>query len=135
MIKLDITGRGYEVDDKLREYVSDKIGELDKYLPRAARKTAYARVWLVDDPNGREDNRFVCDVVITVPGEQFVSKEGTINMYAAVDIVEAKIKAQIRTYKDRHVTEPRRGRMLSRLIGRTSEAESTAPEIATPSPE
>ena len=88
------------------------------------------KVRFEDDANGREDNRFVCEVVMTLPGETIVSKEGTINMYAAVDIVEAKLKAQVRTYKEKTVHEPRRARMLTRLMGRKSET-----DLSTPGPE
>jgi ribosome-associated translation inhibitor RaiA len=66
-----------------------------------------------------------------VPGDTLLSKEGTLNMYAAIDIVEAKLKAQIRSYKEIRVKEPRRGRMLTRLLGRRGRGErvaGTAPE-------
>jgi len=130
MIQLDITCRNFEADEKLRAYVTAKIGEIEKYLPRRVRKITTAKVRFEDDASGREDNRFVCEVVMTLPGDTLVSKEGTINMYAAVDIVEAKLKSQVRTYKDKTVNEPRRARMLSRLMGRKSETDTS-----TPSPE
>ena len=74
-----------------------------------------------------EDNRFVCEVIVHVGGEKFVAHEGTINMYAAVDIVDAKLKAQFRTFKDKYSHEPRRAKMLGRLIGRTSETDPHTP--------
>lgn len=127
MIKLDVVGRNYEVDGRLRDYLDSKIGTLERYLPRKLRTLASASAIMTDDPSGREDNRFVCEVIITVGGEKFVAKEGTINMYAAVDIVDAKLKAQLRTFKEKQVTQPRRTRMLNRLIGRTSEADPQTP--------
>jgi putative sigma-54 modulation protein len=81
-----------------------------------------------DDPNGREDNRYVCDAVLTVQGTTMVSREGTVNIYAAIDIVEAKLKSQIVKYKEKHTTEPRRGKMLTRLMGRKSETDPSTPE-------
>ena len=123
MITLDITGRNYSVEPKLANYLQDKIDALEKYLPRQFKGTAVGTAVLADDPSGREDNRFVCEVILKVNGEQLMSKEGTINMYAAIDIVEAKLAAQCRTFKDKYTTEPRRARMLGRLIGRTSEAD------------
>ena len=57
MIKCDVTGRNYEVDDKLRAYVDEKIGGLEKYLPRQVRESALCNVVLEDDPSGREVNR------------------------------------------------------------------------------
>lgn len=118
MMKCDLTGRNFEIDEKMKAYIEDKIGGLDKYLPRQTRATASCNVILEDDPNGREDNRYVCEVVMTVPGSKLVSREGTVNVYAAVDIVEAKLRSQLATYKNKHTMEPRRGRMLSRWLGR-----------------
>lgn len=125
MLKCDITARNYEIDSKMKDYVYDKICGLEKYLPRQVRETAAVAVVLEDDPNGREDNRYVCEAIVTVQGAKMVTREGTVNMYAAIDIVEAKLKAQILKYKERHTTEPRRSKMLSRLTGRKSETDPT----------
>jgi putative sigma-54 modulation protein len=121
MIKLAVSGRGYEIDEGLREYVDEKIGGLERYLPRQMRSLAAGTVVLTDDPSGREDNRFVCEAIITVGRDKFVAKEGTINMYASVDVVDAKLASQLRAFKERHVGKPRRTRMLGRLIGRVAE--------------
>lgn len=131
MIKFDITSRSFETDDRMRDYLEGKIGGLEKYLPRRVRDEVQATVVLENDPNGREDNRCVCEVILTVPGAKFMAKEGAINMYAAIDIVDAKLQAQARTYKDKSVTEPRRARMLGRLIGRTSETDPATPATET----
>ena len=125
-MKVELTARNYEVDEKVRAYAYDKIGGLDKYLPRQVRGNTICAVVLTDDPSGREDNRYVCEAVVTVDnGQVLVSEEGTINVFAAIDIVEAKLKVQIARYKEKHVTEPRRVRMLSRLRRRGSGAEPT----------
>ena len=123
MINLNITGRNLEISNKLRDYVEEQIGALDKYLPRRTRQSAQGTVVLELDANGREDNHFVCEVVINLPGQVVQAKEGTVNIFASVDVVQAKLKSQIRTYKDKHTTEPRRGRMLGRLTGKLAEAE------------
>lgn len=129
MIKLEITGRGVEVGQKLHDYIEDKIGGLEKYLPRHNRSTAFATVVLIDDPNGREDNRFVCDVVLTVAGAKMVSKEGTLNIYAAVDIVAAKIHSQIRTYKEK--LEPsRRRKLFGRFVRSQQTVEPEAEQVS-----
>jgi ribosomal subunit interface protein len=128
MLKCDITARNYEVDEKMKGYVFDKICGLEKYLPRHVRETTQVSVILEDDPSGREDNRYVCEAVVTVQGSTMVSREGTVNVYAAIDIVEAKLKAQILRYKERHIIEPRRSKMLTRLMGRKSETDPSTPE-------
>lgn len=128
-MKIDIGTRNFEADNKTRDYVRGKIGGLEKYLPRKARPVAMAQVVLEEDVSGREDNRYVCEVVLSVPGATLVSREGTVNMFAAVDIVEAKLKAQVRTYKEKHDAKPRRAKLLTRLLGR-AEAEASPEQAA-----
>ena len=126
MIRCEVTARNYDADEKVKDYAEDKIGNLEKYLPRRVRGNLSAVVLLEDDPNGREDNRFVCEVVMLVNGTKMVSREGTVNIYAAIDIVEAKLRSQCSKYKQKVTLKPRRLRMISRLIGRRSEIEEGA---------
>lgn len=128
MIKLDVSTRNYEADAKIKAYVQDKIGGLDKYLPRKTRQAAQLQVMLEDDPNGREDNHCVCEAILSLPGAQLVAKEGAINIYAAVDIVEAKMKAQVRTYKDKYQARPRRSKLLARVLGQRAENDAAPVE-------
>ena len=124
MIRCEVATKRFELDDKLRTYIDDKIGSLDKYMPRKMRQAASASVMLEDDAGGREDNRHVCEVVLTICGTTMVSREGTVNMYAAIDIVEAKLKSQIAKFKEKVTLEPRRTRMINRLVGRVDEGET-----------
>jgi ribosomal subunit interface protein len=125
-MKVEVTARNYDIDDKVRMYLDDKLAGLEKYLPRHMRPNTHCEAVLVDDPNGREDNRYVCDVIITVDGgATMVSQEGAINMFAAIDIVEAKIKAQLTKYKEKKTTGQRRLRMLTRWTTKAGEAEGT----------
>lgn len=118
MIRLDITGKNFELDDSIKKYVEKKLGHLDKYLPRNV-KDPVAKVVLEEDVSGREDNRFVCEFIVKLPGPDIMAKEATVSIYAAVDIVEAKTKIQFLKYKDKHVGERRKaGSITRRLFGR-----------------
>jgi len=123
-MKIDIGTRNFEVDGKIRDYAQDKLRALEKYLPRRSRGVAMVQATLEEDVSGREDNRFVCEAVMTVPGETLVSREGTVNMFAAVDIVEAKLKTQLVRYKDKHTLEPRRNRMVAKWLEHQGRLES-----------
>src|SRR5207245_298531 len=72
MIKCEFTARNFEIDPKVKEYAEEKIGNLDKYLPRRVRGSATATIMLENDPSGREDNRYVCEVVMMVSGTKMV---------------------------------------------------------------
>jgi ribosomal subunit interface protein len=76
-----------------------KIGKLDKYIPRNSRGSAHAEVFL-KELKIKNKKECVCEVVMHLPHEEFVTKESTMNIFAAVDIVEAKLKNQLRKYKD-----------------------------------
>src|SRR4051812_12908510 len=79
-MKYDITTRNFTADTKIRDYVQDKVGNCEKFLPRQVRSLARAEILLEEDTSGREDNRFVCEVIMTVPGAKLVCREGTVNM-------------------------------------------------------
>ncbi len=103
MIKnLTITGQKYELTDTTKRYVEKKIGGLDKYLPRHARKSAAADVKIrqINNPGG---NKYEVEVIINVPEKVITAKDSTMNVLAAVDIVEAKLNGQIRKYKQSSV--------------------------------
>jgi putative sigma-54 modulation protein len=127
-MKFEMTGRNVEIDEKMRDYIEDKIGGLEKYVPKHMRESANCAIVIEDDANGREDNRYVCEAVLSINGTQMVSREGTVNIYAAVDIVEAKLRPQLMTFKEKSTLEPRRGRRLSEWLGRRKPAQE-APDI------
>lgn len=96
---LTITGIKYDVDEKTKKYVTKKIGALDRYLPRHARKSVKAVV-RIEELGQKDGNKYEVDVVITVPDKTITAKDSTVNVLAAVDIVEAKLSGQLRRYKD-----------------------------------
>lgn len=99
--RLEINGIHTDVSDDLRKYVNKKIGKLDKYMPRHARESAHAEVKL-KAATTKGKKQYTCEVILTLPQDVITTKETTLNMFAAVDIVETKLKNQLRRYKDRH---------------------------------
>ena len=93
MIKLQITGRKYDIDDNLNKYVTKKLGSLDKYLPKNYKAKGMS-VEIFRDPSGKEDNRYKVKAVLEVPGPDIVAETATINPHSAIDIVEQKLKLQ-----------------------------------------
>lgn len=112
--QIQITGIGYEVDDNTQKYVEKKIGRLDKYLPRHARRSATAEVKLMQ-VNHDHGNKYEVEVIINIPGKSVNAKDSTSNMLAAVDIVDRKIQSQLRDYKQANITHIGNRRLLSRF--------------------
>jgi len=96
---IDVTGIKYEVDEKTLKYVTEKIGKLDRYIPSHARRTMTADVKL-KQVNRDHGNKYEAEIIVHVPEKVMTAKDSTFNMMAAIDIVEAKLIAQLRKYKD-----------------------------------
>lgn len=95
---IEITGIKYDVDDTTRKYAIKRIGRLDRYLPRHARKSVSVEVKL-EQVNREHGNKYEAEVRLFVPDKVITAKDSTVNMLAAIDIVEAKLVTQLRKYK------------------------------------
>ena len=114
MIKLEIAAVHFDLDAKLKSYVNRKLGKLDRYVPKRAREPLEGRVVLTEE-KGNAQNRFSCEVTLTLPHDVIVAKDSTINVYAAVDIAEAKLKAQLLKYKTKLTDHRPHQRLWRRL--------------------
>jgi putative sigma-54 modulation protein len=119
--KLEIDGIHLEVNDDLRKYVAKKIGKLDKYVPKHARESVHVVVKLKELKAKTRLER-MCEVVMHLPHENITVSEKTSSVYAAIDIVEEKLKTQLHKYKEMHATPRFRQRVLARIKRRPAEA-------------
>jgi putative sigma-54 modulation protein len=112
--KLEITGVHMKVDSDLSKYATKKIGKLDRYISRHARESAHAEIFL-KEAKIKAKKECTCEVVLHLPHDTITTKETTMNIYAAVDIVEAKLKNQLKKYKEKHGSLRIHRRVLSKL--------------------
>jgi ribosomal subunit interface protein len=119
--KIDTSGINLDLNDDIKKYIARKIGRLDKYMPRHSRQSVHAEVKL-RETNNRLGNKYECEVILHLPGGFVQAKEATLNMFAAVDIVETKLKNQLMKHKTAHVAHLRQrhpgvlGRLRVRLM-------------------
>ncbi len=106
MLKIKIQSVHADVSEDLEKYVNRKFSKLDKYIPRNARSSAHAEV-ILKEFKIKSKKQCTCEVVMHLPHQEFVTKETTMNIFAAVDIVEAKVKNHLRKYKETHSARPR----------------------------
>lgn len=112
--RISITGVKYDIDEQTKKYVIKKISKLDRYLPRHARKTASAEV-LLKEVNRAHGNKYEAEVIVRVPNKTMTAKDSTVNILAALDIVEAKLAAQMHKYKSTTKDHTGPHAMLSRF--------------------
>jgi ribosomal subunit interface protein len=114
--RLEISGVHTEVTEDLRRYIAKKIGKLDSYMPRHARGSAHVEVKLKES-HSKDKKKCTCEAVIHMPQDTFTVHESTMNMFAAVDIVEEKMKNHLKRYKEKHAPNHRRDK-VRRMLGR-----------------
>ena len=100
---IEVTGIGYELDDKTKDYVIKKIGRLDRYITKHARKSVEVQV-KIREVNRGNGNKYEAEVIFSLPEKTITATDSTVNALAAVDIVEAKILTQLRKYKQETIT-------------------------------
>ena len=100
-MKINIIAQHFEVSNELERYIHQKVTKLQRYMPRSTRKMAHAEAHLTEHP-ANSTNRYTCEIIIRLSHGEFVAKESTINMFAAIDIVEAKLRNQLLRFKQKH---------------------------------
>ena len=111
--KFELSATHLELDDRLKKYVTRKLASVDKYLAKQIRPSAHMEVRLKEHKsNGQKQS--VCDVTFFLPHDTLKITESTQNIYAAIDIVEAKLKQQVKKYKELHMGGKRRRRLFAR---------------------
>ncbi|HEY5549821.1 MAG TPA: ribosome-associated translation inhibitor RaiA [Candidatus Saccharimonadales bacterium] len=115
MMKLKIDHLHVAVEPELTAYTEEKIGKIDHLLSRHARRSAHAEVKLKAGP-GRGKKQFMCEVIIHLPKEVVTTNQTAETLNAAVDLAEAKLKNQLKKYKDKHTLARRH--KIRRIFGR-----------------
>lgn len=112
--RLEINGIHLDVDENLNKYITRKIGRMDKYLPKSCKESAHAEVRLKETTKGTKKT-CTCEVTMHIPGDNIVVSESTINMFAAVDIVESKLKNQIIKFREQHTDGKHKRHLFARF--------------------
>ena len=97
--KIEITGNNYKVEEGLKKYIEKRIGKLDRYLPKGNKKDVVAKVTVAEIGKSRAD-KYEISAAMEIPGGKVITaKDDCSNVFAGVDLVEAKLTGQIRRYK------------------------------------
>lgn len=111
--KLEIHGIHFTVDDNLKKYITKKVNKLEKYIIADAKESLRIEVFM-EEVKTRNGKQCECEAVVHLPKEVIRIKDGTINMYAAIDIVEEKLRQALKRYKEQHNIGRRERHLLSR---------------------
>ncbi len=97
--KIEISGSNYKPTDSFRKYAEKRIGKLDRYLPRNCKKDVIAKV-VVTEVDRTHGNKYEISAAMEIPGGKVLAAhDETSNVFAGIDIIEAKLMGQIRRFK------------------------------------
>ena len=107
-MQLIVQGKGIQVTDRLRGYVEQKVGKLDRYLSTITE----ARMELATEKTRRHGDRQVAQLTVRSRGLVLRSEERSGDIFSSVDMVMGKMKRQIDRYKSK-----RRSRLRGAQVG------------------
>ncbi|MBR2710600.1 ribosome-associated translation inhibitor RaiA [Candidatus Saccharibacteria bacterium] len=97
--KIEITGNDFRVEEGFRKYTEKRIGKLDRYLPKGSKKDVVAKV-IVSEIGKNKGDKYEISAAMEIPGGKVLAaRDECSNVFAGVDLVEAKLTGQIRRYK------------------------------------
>ena len=92
-MKLNISCKGFEVTDNIRDRLEKKLSKLDKFF----RKDAEADVRISQE----KGNRNIVEITIAIGGLILRAEESSGDMYASIDGAVDKLSKQIRRHRTR----------------------------------
>lgn len=119
-MKVEITGIHFVASDRLTAYVNKKFDGLEKYINRKERDIAIAEVRL-REAKSKDKKEYQCEVVVKLGGTVLEAKDASVNMFAAVDIVESKMKTQLKKHNETRNNPKLYRRLASRFRKRGGE--------------
>lgn len=97
--KIEVSGSNYKVSDSFQKYAVKRIGKLDRYLPRTHKKDVIAKI-VVTEIDRAHGNKYEVSAAMEIPGGKVITaRDECSNVFAGIDILEAKLKGQVRRYK------------------------------------
>jgi len=92
-MRIQVRGaNNFVVTTAIQEYIENKVGSLEKFIPQSQNLEARVNVKIYD---------LTQKVEVTIPGNQFIlrAEESHNDLYAAIDLVVDKLERQIRRHK------------------------------------
>lgn len=97
--KIEISGNNYKIEEAFKKYAEKRIGKLDRYLPRGSKKDVVVNI-VVAEVGRNHGEKYEISVAMDIPGGKVLAaKDECTNVFAGIDLIEAKLTGQIRRYK------------------------------------
>ena len=127
-MKVMVHGRNVDVTDYMKEYVTKKVGKLERYLPQLGE----VRAELTQNMTRSADDRYTAQITIWTNGQILRAEESTSDIFASIDATVDKMASRVRRFKGRRYENRRRA---SHAVTREVELAAVPEEVAEPEEE
>ena len=101
--RIEITAKAFHLSEIENNHIKTRVGDLDKYIPRHARRSAHAEV-VVKQGSVKGKIAYMTEIVLHLPKSVLAAQGASTSVEESVDIAEGKLKAQVVKYKSRRVS-------------------------------
>jgi putative sigma-54 modulation protein len=121
-MQVSVIGRHIEVTEALKQYATEKIARLEKYLPKSVQAVITLSVV--------KKVHHIAEATIKSNGVLIQASEETEEMYSAIDLLVEKIERRVKRYKEKLVDHKHQvGRAESSPGAPASYPEERMPQI------
>ena len=96
-MNLILSGRGVQLDDRLRQYATDKLSHVERFYDRIIKM----EVELRRERTSRRTDRHRVEVTVKTPRETLRAHGEGVDHFAAIDIAADRLETQIKRFKSR----------------------------------
>ena len=122
-MQVTVVGRHIEATEALKQYATEKLSRLEKYLPKTIQVVVTLSVV--------KKVHHIAEAVIKSNGLLIQASEETEEMYSAIDLLIAKLERRVRRYREKltdHKHQSSKAEGVSRAT-ETSHPEDRIPQI------
>jgi len=91
-MKITVTGKNIDITDALRDYVSEKLGRVEKHFDHVTKTNVVLQV---------EKTRQLAEATVNAKGAQLHANAEGSDMYAAIDSLSDKLDRQVIKLKEK----------------------------------
>lgn len=96
-MNLILSGRGVQLDDRLRQYATDKLSRVERFFDRIIKM----EVELRRERTSRLTDRHRVEVTVKTPRETLRAHGEGVDYFAAIDIAADRLETQVKRFKSR----------------------------------
>lgn len=97
------------------DYITKKIGPMDRYIPKKARESTKTEVKIKEEKS-KDKSKFTCEVIVHLPHGKITVHDKAHTKLAAIDLAEDKLKGQLHRYKEKHGGPRLHRRLVAKFI-------------------